>query len=165
MLGLITLAVCRALSILMCVNVCVCTFNTDSLSTCGPQLPAGFRISTETEMEIQPVSCRQINSVLPFNLESLTVETQQLSSPLNIMKENTQISYKSCMMNGHCMCLQHCRCIFEHISTYCFDQKSCTVLAYYTQHADISWPQEKKGREQNKNTFCIIFAIMFSRIP
>lgn len=53
--GLITLA---------CVNVCLCTFHADSLSTCGPQLPACFGSSKETEITIPSISHHQINSPL-----------------------------------------------------------------------------------------------------
>lgn len=71
--GLITLAARRTLSVCLCADICVCTLTTDSLSTCGPPLPAGSRSSTETEMQSWLLPSDKPCS--PFNLESLTVET------------------------------------------------------------------------------------------
>lgn len=99
--GLITLSVRRALSVCTCVN-CVCTFNTDSPSTCGPQLPAGFRVQhgdrngDPTRLSLSYKLCFPL--IWNFLQYKLNITS-------NLMKENTSILYSGYMMNGHCVYL------------------------------------------------------------
>lgn len=84
----------------------------------------------------------------PFNLESLTVETQRLSFPLNLLKESAKNVYKNHTMNGYCMYLQQCRCILNTnkkkrlwLLRICENSIFITTVSVYcTQHADISQP-------------------------
>ena len=114
--GLVTLSERRALSVCTCVN-CVRTFNTDSSSTCGPQLPAGFRVQhgdrngDPTRLSLSYKRCFPlIWNHLQYNL----------NSSYKLMKENTNITIQDngYMMNGHCMHLQ--LCCFEHLHIFFF---------------------------------------------
>lgn len=104
-LGLMTLAAWVCVSV-RALCVCVCVFNTDSLSTCGPWFPACFGSNRDWNHDrhgLLPSYKRRS----ALNLEPFTVQPQLSSQPWK--KKHTKIY----MMDGNCLYWHQCWCILN----------------------------------------------------
>lgn len=117
---------------ILAARVCICAYNTDSLSTCGPWFPACFGSNRDWNHDRHGLlPSHKLRSAL--NLESFTVQPQ-----LSSMKKSTKIY----MMDGNCLYLHECRCILntfsQHNSTFKTQKAHISVSGYHRQGTDVS---------------------------